>query len=330
MTLRQALAQRCDLFIENTAAIKQEFRWESLYIPPLCAGIITSRGLPANTQAMRYCLEILKGQTSLFSNFRGVSKMATVTMLSLSSHPEQQLTQMLTVHDHLKRVFWGSAYLPVAAAAIAQLAEPRQYEEIAGRTRRIYNGMKTFHPFLTSSEDSPFAALLALSGLEEEVLLQESEKCYASLKPFFFSGNAVQSLSQVLALGGGPAEQKCRRVLDIWHTLKNRGHKYGTTYELATLGVLALLEEETSSLCEDMIEVDHFLKMQKGFGAFGVGRTQRMMYAGILTMSDSIPALQTMQIAALNGVVSLIVAQQAAICASVAATSAAAASSASS
>lgn len=247
--------------------------------------------------------------------------MASVTFLSLSPDPEKYMAQMLAVYGELKGVFRGSPYLTVAAAAIAQLAEPQQYEQIAKHTRTIYNRMKNAHPFLTSQEDSAFAALLALSGLDDLHIEQEMARCYAILKPSFFSGNAVQSLSQVLALGEDPAEQKCRKSLDLFEYLKRRGYKYGTNYELATLGALALLDTDIDLLCGDIMETDNFLKKQKGFGVFGIGAKQRLMYAGMLTMNDYVPNVQTIQIAALNGIVSLIIAQQAALCASVTASS---------
>ena len=70
----------------------------------------------------------------------------------------------------------------------------------------------------------------------------------------------------------------------------------------------------------------------KGFGLFGVGEKQRLMYAGMLTMSDCVDELSGMSLsmAAVNGAISLIVAQQTAICAATAASAAAASSSGSS
>ena len=122
---------------------------------------------------------------------------------------------------------------------------------------------------------------------------------------------------------------KCRRALELFDSLKSRGLRYGTGCELATLGVLALLDVEKDILVQDITEADAFLKSRKGFGAFGVGARQRLMYAGMMASCDYVPDLHSMQTAALNGVVALVIAQQAAICASAAAASAAAASSSS-
>lgn len=327
--MKPELQKRCELFIENRDTIKLAFGWESTYIYPLCAGLCAAKGKRADEDNLKSCRELLREKTGVFSNFRGISQMATITMLSLSANPEDKMERMLRVYGSLKEVFWGSEYLTVAAAAIVDLAEPSQYEQIVQRTRVIYDRMKNAHPFLTSGEDSAFAALLALSGLDDQRIELEMERCYTILKPSFFSGNAVQSLSHVLALGEGTAEQKCAKAIELFTYLKDNGHKYGKSYELSTLGTLALIDADVATLAQDMMDADDYLAAQKGFGALGVGAKQRLMYAGMLTMCDYIPNVQTIQTAALNGIVSLVIAQQAAICASVAATSAAAASAAS-
>lgn len=324
--MKESLQRRCELFINNRDAIKASFAWESTYIFPLCAGLCTSKNMRADTERMKACRDLLKQKTGVFSNFRGTAKLAILTMLSLSPSPERQLENMLAVYTSLKEVFWNSEYLVVASSAIAELAPPEQYVQITRRTREIYNRMKAAHPFLTSGEDSAFAALLALSGLDDVRIEQEMELCYSLLKPSFFSGNAVQSLSHVLALGEGDVQIRCGKALHLYRYLKERGYKYGTSYELSTLGALALLDVDMTMLAEEMMDVDNYLRHQRGFGAFGVGSRQRLMYAGILVLSEYVPGTQTIQTAALSGIVALVIAQQAAMCASIAATSAAASS----
>lgn len=329
--MRDTLSRSCKSFIENRDAIKSAFGWESAYLYPVCAAIFTDKGKTVNIEYMKQCRDILKEQTGIFSNFRGTGKLVMISMLAADGNPEGKLKQALQVYDALKEHFFSSQYLPVASMVIANLAEPGRYGEIAVRTRHIYNLMKEEHPFLTSSEDSVFAALLALSNLTDEQVVEETESCYELLKAEFFSGNAVQSLSHVLALGEGTPQEKCRRTMELYRGLREKGYKYGTGYELATLGVLALLPAELSQVMQDIMEADDFLAGQRGYGIFGVGRKQRLMHAGMLVSGDYIDTdtNQTMNSAAIGGTISLIVAQQAAMCAAIAASSAAAASSSS-
>jgi hypothetical protein len=120
--------------------------------------------------------------------------------------------------------------------------------------------MKSEHPFLTSSEDSVFAIMLALSSLSDEEIIRETEICYNALRERFKSRNAVQSLSHVLALysdGAYTAADRCRNTIALYDALREKGMKYGTEYELATLGTLAMLdcsiEEKVADLDETAV-----------------------------------------------------------------------------
>lgn len=325
--MRASLSALCGRFIENRDIVKASFVWESAYLYPICAAIITDQGRMASREVLTECRDILKERTGIFSNFRSTARLPMIAMMSVDSDPAGKLERALDVYDCLKEHFWGSQYLPVASMILADAVEPKDYAALAARTRRVYDLMKEDHPFLTSSEDSVFAALLALSELPEEQIVAEAEACYRLLKEEFFSGNAVQSLSHVLALCGGSAEEKCARTVALFLELKCKGYKYGTGYELATLGVLAMLPADQAEICSELMEVDDFLSAQKGYGVFGPGRKQRLMHAGMIVTSDHLKGDPAMSAAALHGTIALIAAQQAAMCAAIAASSTAAASS---
>ncbi len=322
--MRPSLSGLCQRFIENRDIVKSAFPWDNTYMFPVCAAIITDKGMRADETRLKNCNDLLKEQTGVFSNFRSTAKIAMVAMLSVAPSSTTLLSNALQVHDLLKEHFWGSAYLPVAAMILADLLPADRYSEVAARTRQIYDRMKAEHPFLTSGEDSIFAAMLALSDRSDEELIAETEACYRLLKPEFFSHNAVQSLSHVLALCDGDAVRKCSATVDLFQTLKSNGRKYGTDYELATLGVLAMLPAEAGTVASDLIDADDFLSGQKGYGFFGMGRRQRLMHAGMIVTSDYLKNDRTMSTAAIHGTISLIAAQQAATCAAIAASTAAA------
>ena len=321
--MRDSLSALCGNFIENRDTVKSAFGWESSYIYPVCAAIFMDKRETVSVERMRRCGDILKSRTGIFSNFRGNGKLAMIAMLAASNEPEDKLEKALQVYDTLKEHFWSSEYLPVASMIIADMVGPERYEEVAARTRQIYDLMKKEHRFLTSSEDSVLAALLALSDLSDEQVVLETESCYDLLKPQFFSGNAVQSLSHVLALGDGPAREKCSKTMELFNRLKAKGYYYGTGNELPTLGVLALLPVDLSVIVEDLIEVDAFLSDQKGYGLLGLGRKQRLIVASDYIGQKDNMAMNT---AAIGGTISLIAAHQAAMCAAIAASTTAAAS----
>ncbi len=326
--MRDSLSALCSSFMENRDLIKSVFRWESAYMYPVCAAVFTDKRKRADAAQLNSCRNLLKLQTGVFSNFRSTAKLTMIAMMAVDADPAGKLNKALQIYSMLKEHFWSSQFLPIASMLLADMAEPCQYSKIAARTRHIYELMKNEHPLLTSGEDSVFAAMLALSSLSDEQIAAETECCYRLLKPEFFSGNAVQSLSHVLALSSGRAEEKCSATMELFHNLKARGYKYGTDYELATLGVLATLPADRNAVMTDIMEADDFLSAQKGYGFFGVGRKQRLMHAGMIVTSDYMGQSDAMHTAAIGGTFSLIAAQQAAMYAAIAASGAATAASA--
>ena len=316
---------RCKNLIKNKETMKSAFAWEDGLTHLACAGIFINKEQTANEEMLLQCKDILKRNTGIFSNFKSTAKPMIVAMLAANENPQLLMERGLKVHDLLKEEFMSSVYLPIAAMIIAQYADEARYAELAQRTRRIYKQMRADHPFLTSGEDSTFCALMALLDKPDEVLLGDAEECYKTLKSNFFSSNAVQSLSHVLAMCDGEPKIKCQRTMELFQKLKEAGHKYGTSYELPTLGVLAMADGNQDEIAAEMAEIDQWLSEQKGFGFFSsISAKQRLMYAGMIAQQDYIND-KMMQSAAVNGVISLIVAQQAAMCAAITASAVAAA-----
>lgn len=314
---------RCKNLIKNKETMKSAFAWEDGLTHLACAGIFINKEQTANEEMLLQCKDILKRNTGIFSNFKSTAKPMIVAMLAANENPQLLMERGLKVHDLLKEEFMSSVYLPIAAMIIAQYADEARYAELAQRTRRIYKQMRADHPFLTSGEDSTFCALMALLDKPDEVLLGDAEECYKTLKSNFFSSNAVQSLSHVLAMCDGEPKIKCQRTMELFQKLKEAGHKYGTSYELPTLGVLAMADGNQDEIAAEMAEIDQWLSEQKGFGFFSsISVKQRLMYAGMIAQQDYIND-KMMQGAAVNGVISLIVAQQAAMCAAITASAAA-------
>lgn len=314
---------RCKNLIKNKETMKSAFAWEDGLTHLACAGIFINKEQTANEEMLLQCKDILKRNTGIFSNFKSTAKPMIVAMLAANENPQLLMERGLKVYDLLKEEFMSSVYLPIAAMIIAQYADEARYAELAQRTRRIYKQMRADHPFLTSGEDSTFCALMALLDKPDEVLLGDAEECYKTLKSNFFSSNAVQSLSHVLAMCDGEPKIKCQRTMELFQKLKEAGHKYGTSYELPTLGVLAMADGNQDEIAAEMAEIDQWLSEQKGFGFFSsISAKQRLMYAGMIAQQDYIND-KMMQSAAINGVISLIVAQQAAMCAAITASAAA-------
>jgi len=323
--VNELLKQRCELFVKNRDIMKDNFRWENSMMFPLCASIYTERGLEINPDKIKLCKEIIKNNTGIFSSFKGIPFMALVTLLSLEDNAESKFSDILKIYDVLRNEFHASSYLPLSAFVISYISETEDYLKVAQKSKDIYQKMKNEHPFLTSSEDSGYAVLTALSNLQADEAIDEMEKCYFILNSKFFSANAVQSLSHTLALGEESSVEKCNKVINIFDQLKERNCKFGTGLELSVLGLLAIITENIDIVVNEIVEVNEYLLSCKGFGAFGIGKTQRIMYSAILVSQENKKHFSehTMNIAAVNSITNIIIAQQAAMTAVIASSAAA-------
>lgn len=315
--MQDVLKETIDLFIANKECVKKAFKWENEYMHPLCSLMYTSIHEEINIDRMKEAETLIKSKTGVLSEFRGSTRVAMMAQMALSDDMGAYFDAVKSVYDKLNEKKWFSSEYRIAAAMVIAQSEKDEskYDELVAKTNELMQKMREHHPWLTGDDDTGFAALLAVSGLETESVIEEMEKCYQLLKDSkkFSSANGMQSLSHALSLALGGSEEKCNRVISIYEGLKEKKKKYGQTYELSALGGLALSDADVSELVEQIAEVDDYLKTQKGFGALGIGSAQRLMYASMLVLQQYTSKINTIEAVALTGVVSIIIAEEAAL-----------------
>lgn len=281
------LKEKCDLLVNNRKTITSTFTWDSGLMSLAAASLYTGRGLTVDSQKLKECEAIMKSKTNTFSEFRGNVKMPLICKMALSDDPQKYFGNVETLYKLLNKSKWiGNEYKIMAAITICDHADESEYESFVDKTNEIYSRMKQEHKWLTSDEDIPFAAILAVSGIDVDKLIDEMELNYKILKEKFHDSNAVQSLSHILALDAQPAEVKCAKVESIFNELKAMKHKFGTGYELATLGTLTMLDIQEKEVANLVSETDDYLKEQKGFGDFLLGSKERRLFAAQLVLNQ--------------------------------------------
>lgn len=323
--MRTELENICNSYIRSRDAIKSVCKWENDLIVAACSATFMNKGMVCEEKKLEDCKKLLKAETGVFSNFRGNVELPMIVFLAASEQPEEKLHKTKKFYEILKTQFSGSEYLVLAASLMADMVPEEQAEQLAARAKTIYRKMKQDHPFLTSSEDSVYAVLMAVSEKSDEVLMEEMEVCYKKLKENFSSSNEVQALAHVLAIADGAAEEKCNKVVALYNALKDSGMKYGKYHELVALGAPAMLPVEKEVLAEDIKTVDAFLAEQKGYGFLGIDKKTRMMHAAMIVACNYEQG-DNSEIAALVGTLAMVAAQQAALCAAIVASTAAASS----
>lgn len=279
------LQAKCDALIENKKIITESFRWACDSANLAAAYLFAAAGQRPDPTALKEAEALLKEKTGAFSLFRGNIKVPIISKMLLSGQGAAFLEASTRLLDLLQQSRWQKSELDLLAAmTLADGSGPEQEAELAARTQEIFQQMKTRHPWLNSNEDRVFAAILARTDRPANELTDEAERCYTILKGRFGAGKPAKSLSQVLALGEAPAEEKCAKAIRLFDALKAAGHKYGKAYHLASLGPLVLLKLPDEQLVAEIAAADEYLAAHKGFGNFRLGAEMRRMYAAQMVL----------------------------------------------
>ena len=278
--MNSTMQSKCDRLISNCQIMRAGNRFDYSSIIVAAAAMYLADGREPDPERLKECRKILKRKKGIFSNFRGVAEFIIRCKMSLSDDPESYLADLDGIYKGLKSFFSGEQVV-LAAAVIKDMAEPLQYDEVVERTRAIYKEMHAAHPLLTSEEDMPFAALMAVLGSNSDAVCQEAEEIYAMLKgEFSASHQSRQMLSHILSVYDGTPENKCRKVREIATGLRAKRHGLSRDRYIAVLGILADSPIPSDELVDRICEVDEYLKRFRPFkGIFGVGRNVRRMIA---------------------------------------------------
>lgn len=315
--MNQELQKRCELFVENRNILEKKFVWDSAMIMPVCAMLHTELDKKVDIERLTECRTLLKKKVDVFSNFRSHAELVLISKMALSDNPVEYLEQVINVYNMIKKhKMSSSVYTVLAAMVVVDNVDDMQRDQLIEKAAMIYTQMKKDHPFLTSSEDVSFAVLMAMSDLPEEGLMQEMENCYKILKTMFSSANAVQSLSHILAMVEKDTTVKCNEVFDLKNMFKDKKKSFDSN-AISILGGLNMIDADKENLVAEIIEVDEFLKTQKGFGFWGIGEKQRLLFAASLVMDQYGSEKNSAQVTVISSTVTAIIAQYTAMLAAV-------------
>ena len=329
--MKISLQDKCDLFTDNYYELMKKFKWNYTMNSRLGALLYTMDNRRVDIEGINRCRKVIKENTGVFSQFKDTTNFMTSVMLSLQPEPEAVLKGALNVYDTLKKEgFHASPYLVLAAVSVVLQADPYNYNKIIVSTKEYYDAMKVEHKLLTSADDYGFAALLAMTDKPVFQTIKEMEQCYINLKDSFSNHNSVQTLCQILTFSEDDPFVKCQRVVELHGALKKNKCKVGSGIELSFLGVIALLKEDSNKLADEILEVNEYLKDKKGFGNWSLTNAQRVMFALSIVCDDYLTDARksTMEMALVNNITGILLAQQMATMAAASGAAAASASSA--
>ena len=281
---------REELFTQNLDVMRSIFKLEYNSMLALGAFLYTVEGRIAEKEHIKETRQILKSQKGIFSEFRGHLVLPIVIKMSLSHDPEGYLQGITDTYKSLSSSFiLGDESRLLAAIILYENIREENRSEMCENTMEIYRVMRKNHPWLTSQADLPFAALMALKKENLDEQIHHVEICYQTVgRKFHISKDAVQTVSHILAISPGPAEEKSERFIKMYEAFKEGGIKVSSE----CMAILAVLTNSSLSVDEAVrqsTENDAFLKTQKGFGALGTGGDIRHMFAAAVTAFNNIP-----------------------------------------
>lgn len=326
--------EKMNLFLENNNALQNiKGSWSMYEVQKKSSALIlTIKNKRIDTERINLALQIIKDNTSVFSNFRGNNKLNIAIAISLEEDMEKSLKEIISIYNKLKEEFPSSEYLIIAAQIIFNSKERVNIDDAIRNTRVAYDYMKKNHRLLTGREDISSAAIIATTSSNFEQTFNEIEECYEILKKErISSSNNIQGLSHILSLINLSSRDKCEKVIGMNSVLRENKVPLKDFY-LPLLGIVSFLTYNKEGFAKRVVDLNKELKTHKGFGNFTLGSQLRNMISVVLVSMDYLDALDSdlknSLIDSTNNVaLTVVIAMQTAI---IAASSAAAASAAAS
>ena len=140
--MKASLENICTRFIKNRDMIKSVYKWENIYIVPVCASVLCSKGVDADKEILVKAKNLVNTKTGIFSNYRGNVKLPIMTMLAADSYPEEKLARSQAIYNEMKEFFFGTEYLALISTILTDIISVNEADKIAKRGKAIYSLMK--------------------------------------------------------------------------------------------------------------------------------------------------------------------------------------------
>ena len=280
--------EKINLFLENNRALEDVKGSWGMYGFQIKSSALTCtmKNQIVHTDRINLALDIIKKNTSMFSNFRGINKLTTAITISFEDNMEESLNEIISIYNKLKDNFFSSEYLVMAAQVIFNARYRVNVDDAVRNTRVAYDYMKKHHRFLTGQEDIANAAIIATTSNDLEETFNEIEESYQYLKDNRIAySNNIQSLSHILSLINLPSIQKCDEVLTMNSIMKER-KVHLKDYFIPMLGIITFLADNKEAFATNIADVSMALKKEKGFGNFALGSNFRNMISATLVSLD--------------------------------------------
>jgi Protein of unknown function (DUF4003) len=282
--VRVELQEKLELLKDNYSDAKKEFKWDMAIFNHFIALSYANKGKRADTEKIKEIKTYIKDNTGFFSKFRGNSLSLMSLLLSFEEDYKTTFKEIEEMTIKLKENGIASyEYSPMIAYTFLKNSNKENMDKNIQRARLFYEDMKDNHVFLTSKDDYVYAALLGCTDLDVKGTCDKIEYIYYKLHSIGYSrSNGLQTVSHILSLRDD-YEFRVELFNQIVIKLKQLRVKVNS-YNLASIAVVALIVDDYSEICNEILEVYDDIKNAKGY-KYGVQAHIKTMFSSILVTS---------------------------------------------
>lgn len=311
----QKMQDVCDKLVEYRKALKKKVRWEMdpNAMAILGAMMCISKNKPADVEKFIECKKIFKKNVSIFNEFRGIAEAMVITKMTFEDNPEKYLLGCLEIYKKLRKLhkLTADVYMVMTAINIYENGGLEKADENIERLEEVFKKSKEEHPILTGTEDRPLLSLLVCSDINPDDVIKESEACYEMIQGLSkIHKGQLQSMSHIMSLSTKPAEEKCRRAKEIIEGLKAAKKPVAKDLGLPVVGAMTLLDMPVDEIVSKVCEVDEFLRHQKGFKWFSIGKRNRRMYDQMVVVLANMGDNSAMSGAVMNSTMTMVLMEE--------------------
>lgn len=253
-------------YIQNYQDLKDPLKWKvaDKRIIMTIASMYALNEKPLQVESFLNLANMIKNSASVLSVLRSTSRYTTAALLEVKFHnPEEKIQELHQIYDLFREEKFKSGVFTYIAAAVLLANGHHDSKIVIQRAKKIYDGMRKEHSFLTTSSDYPLATLLALDS--NISIVSTIEEIYDELsKNGFRKGNDLQFMSHVLALSNSDHKVTLvHRAINVMDSFQRVGIKSKQVY-YPIFGMLTLLPQKDFEV-DPIISTYEELNSQRDF-----------------------------------------------------------------
>ncbi|MBE6051767.1 MAG: DUF4003 family protein [Clostridium sp.] len=277
--MKDKLINVCDRTIDNYRLAKEELRFDGDYINHFAALTYGSINENIPIKKVKEIRSAIKKETSRISVFRGDILYILSFLLAFENNVEEVIKKLYITYNDLREFgFRDSQYLVLASYSLVKHVKDENRLKYMIRMREVYDVIRKNYNNVTNHEDYLECALLAMSGVSDEEILEFIKKQYLRYdKKGILTNNSIQALSMTLLLNKNDlADENVYNLLEGFEKTELRVcHQF-----LPLLGACEI-EENTEVYIRKLNEVIKYLCDEEGEYEFYMDKSFRV-FIGIM------------------------------------------------